>query len=93
MKRNVLKFKLDDSKFRAAENSVNYMQRELENIIEVIQFEDDARCLYSLNKKSSAKAAYPSFSGKLEEDFGPTKSRGRIKSKSLEKISRASQNP
>ena len=49
MKRNVLKFKLDDSKFRAAENSVNYMQRELENIIEVIQFEDDARCLYSLN--------------------------------------------
>ena len=69
MKRNVLKYKLDDSKFQAAECAVNYMQRELENIIEVIQFEDDARCLYSLNKKSSAKAAYPSFSGKLEEDF------------------------
>ena len=49
MKRNVLKFKLDDSKFRAAENAVNYMQNELENIIEVIQFEDDERCLYSLN--------------------------------------------
>ena len=69
MKRNVLKFKLDDSKFRAAENAVNYIQNELENIIEVIQFEDDARCLYSLNKERSAKAAYPSFSGKLEEDF------------------------
>ena len=69
MKRNVLKFRLDDSKFRAAENAVNYMQNELENIIEVIQIEDDVRCLYSLNKERSAKAAYPSFSGKLEEDF------------------------
>ena len=69
MKRNILKFKLDDSKLRAAENAVNYMQSELENIIEVIQFEDDTRCLYSLNKERSAKVAYPSFSGKLEEDF------------------------
>ena len=69
MKRNVLKYKLDDSKFQAAECAVNYMQGELENVIEIVQFEDDVRCLYSLNKRSSAKVAYPTFSGKSEEDF------------------------
>ena len=69
MKRSILKHKLDDTRLRAAESSVTYMQTELMNAIEVIEFEDDSRCLYSLNKKSSAKVSYPSFSGELEEDF------------------------
>ena len=69
MKRSILKYKLDDTRLRAAESSVNYMQAELENVIEVIQFEDESRCLYSLNKKSSAKVSYPKFSGNLDEDF------------------------
>ena len=69
MKRNVLKFKIDDEKLRAAECAVNYLQSELESAVEIIEFENDARCLYSLNKNSSAKVAYPSFSGKLDEDF------------------------
>ena len=69
MKRSTLKHKLDDTRLRAAESSVTYMQAELENAIEVIQFEDESRCLYSLNKKSSAKVSYPTFSGESEEDF------------------------
>ena len=69
MKRSVLKFRLDDTKLQAAKSAVNYMQSELENAVEVIEFEDETRCLYSLNKKSSAKVPYPTFSGKSEEDF------------------------
>ena len=69
MKKTVLKHKLDDEKLRAAECAINYMKSELENVVEVIEFEDEARCLYSLNKSSSAKVDYPKFKGELEEDF------------------------
>ena len=69
MKKAVLKHKLDDEKLRAAECAINYLKSELGNVVEVIEFEDEARCLYSLNKSNSAKVDYPKFTGELEEDF------------------------
>ena len=41
MKKNVLKNKLDD-KLAAAENTVNYLKHELENVVEAIEFENEA---------------------------------------------------
>ena len=70
MKRNVQKHRLDDDKLTSAECAVNYLKSEMETIIETIEFEDDQRCIFSLNKNSSSKVSYPqTFSGKPEEDF------------------------
>ena len=34
-----------------------------------IEFEDESRCLFSLNKSKTANVAFPTFSGTTDEDY------------------------
>ena len=69
IKRNTLKFNLDDLYLKRSEAVVNNLETELELAIEDITSEDKDRCLFSINKSKPADVKLPYFSGNKEEDF------------------------
>ena len=69
IKRNTLKFNLDDMDLRRAEAVVGNLETEIELAIEDIISEDKDRCLFSLNKSKAADVKFPYFSSNKEEDF------------------------
>ena len=73
IKRNTLKFNLDDMNLKRAEAVVGNLEAELELAIEDIISEDKNRCLFSLNKSKAADVKLPHFSGNKEEDFSKFK--------------------
>ena len=50
IQKNSLSFNLDQAKMRSSKLMVNALSSELDIAVEMIQFEDRQRCLYSLNK-------------------------------------------
>ena len=69
IKRNTLKFNLDDLYLKRSEAVVNNLETELELAIEDITSEDKDRCLFSITKSKPADVKLPYFSGNKEEDF------------------------
>ena len=69
IKRNTLKFNLDDMDLKRAEAVVDNLETEIQLAIEDIISEDKDRCLFSLNKSKAADFKLPYFSGNKEEDF------------------------
>ena len=60
---------LDDTKLKAATTYVNTLGAELEVKAAEIKFEDEERCLYSLNRTKTSTVRLPAFSGQDDEDF------------------------
>ena len=48
IQRNTISFNLGDAKMRSSMSMVNALSSELDTVLDRIQFEDKARCLYSL---------------------------------------------
>ena len=71
MKTAVRSHDLDDGNLQNAERAVKVMEAEVENAIENLLHEDEARCLYSQSKRKTANRKYPKFSGadEKQEDF------------------------
>ena len=69
IKRNTLKFNLDDMDLRRAEAVVGNLETKIQLAIEDIISEDKDRCLFSINKSKAADVKFPYFSGNREEDF------------------------
>ena len=69
VKRNVRCHQLDEIQLTAAEGAVHDLESEVDLAIENCEYEDEVRCLYSLNEEKGPKVKYPSFRGKDGEDF------------------------
>ena len=69
VKRNVRCHQLDQAELTAAEGAVHALESEVDLAIENCEYEDEVRCLYSLNEEKGPKVKYPSFGGKDAEDF------------------------
>ena len=69
VKRNTIKFNLDDTELRRAEAIVGNLETDLELARDALISEDKNRCLFSLSKSNSAAVKFPHFSGNREEDF------------------------
>ena len=66
IKRNTLKFDLDDINLKRAEAVIDNLETELELAVDDITSQDKARCLFSLNKSKAADVKLPYFSGNKE---------------------------
>ena len=69
MEKNTQMFDLDPSEHVNAENALTYAETEMENVIEEIEFQDEARALYSLSTRKKDDTPYPTFSGLDTEDL------------------------
>ena len=71
MKTAVRSHDLDDDNLQNAERAVKVLEAEMENSIEILLHEDEARCLYSQSERKTADRKYPKFSGadEKQEDF------------------------
>ena len=69
VERNTKAYALDTTKLAASKALISTLISELEMAIENIEFEDNSRCLYSLNKSKPADVKYPKFKGTALEDF------------------------
>ena len=54
---------------KAATSYINTLGAELEVAVANIKFEDDSRCLYSINKSKTSTVRLPMFSGRDDEDY------------------------
>ena len=64
IQRNTVSFDLGNAKMRSSKSMVNALSSELDTVLDMIQFEDRVRCLYSLNLSEVAVVKFPSFGGK-----------------------------
>ena len=69
IQRNTISFNLDQTKMMSSKATISVLEAELELVIENIEFEDEARCLYSLNKSKTADVKLPLFGGEFGEDY------------------------
>ena len=69
LRRNIQMHGLDETKLRTSTGAVDVLQTLLDSCIEDIQFENEERCLYSLNKSRSGDVKMPRFGANLDEDF------------------------
>ena len=69
LKRNVRVYNLDQERLRGSEAAVENLRSEIQLIIENVEFEDESRCLFSLNESKIANVAFPTFSGTSDEDY------------------------
>ena len=69
VKRNVRCHELDEDQLVAAEGAVHTLQSEVDLAIENCEYEDETRCLYSLNEDRVSLVKYPKFGGGYNEDF------------------------
>ena len=56
-------------KLKTSTALLHTLNSDMELAIDNIKFEDEMRCLYSLNMLKTASIKLPSFSGELDEDF------------------------
>ena len=64
-----MSFLLDDRKNQAATFFMNTLGSELDIAMEEITYEDESRCLFSINKTKTASVKLPTFGGEADEDF------------------------
>ena len=69
LKKNVRCNNLDENRLRESIGAVVNLKSEFQLIIENIEFEDESRCLFSLNESKTANIAFPTFSGSSDEDY------------------------
>ena len=69
VKRNVRCHQLEEVQLVTAEGAVRALESEVDLAIENCEYEDEVRCLYSLNKTKRTEVKYPSFGGGDGEDF------------------------
>ena len=69
MKKNVLNHGLNQQRLTALEAAVATLKEQLYTAIKYIKYEDQVRCLYSLNTASNSTVSYTNFSGGDDEDF------------------------
>ena len=69
IERNTKIYDLDDTKMKSSLSVKKLLDCQLDTAIENLKFEDERRCLYSLNKSKTASVKLPTFSGDPEEDF------------------------
>ena len=69
MEKNTEMFDLDPAEHLNAEKDLTRLESEMENVIEEIEFQDEARGLYSLSTRKADDAPYPTFSGLDTEDL------------------------
>ena len=69
IKKNTVVYDLDISKLLRSESLVASLKTEIEIAVEQLEFEDEERCLYSLNKSKTSAVKYPQFSGHQDEDY------------------------
>ena len=67
--KNVRCFNLDENRLRESDKAFVNLKTEIQLIIENIEFEDESRCLFSLNKSKTANVAFPTFSDTTDEDY------------------------
>ena len=68
VKRNVRCHQLEEVQLVTAEGAVRALESEVDLAIENCEYEDEVRCLYSLNEEKGPKVKYPSFRGKDSEE-------------------------
>ena len=69
VKRNTLKFNLDDMELRRVDAVMANLEAEIDIAVDEITSEDKNRCLFSLSRSKAADVKLPGFSGNKEEDF------------------------
>ena len=69
IQRKTMSFQLDDRKMNAATFFMNTLGSELDIAVEEIRYEDETRCLFSINKTKTASVKLPTFGGEAGEDF------------------------
>ena len=69
LKKNVRCYNLDENRLNVSVEAVVNLKSEFQLIIENIEFEDESRCLFSLNEPKTAQVKFPTFRGSADEDY------------------------
>ena len=69
LKRIVQTHNLDPVRLSAQESAVQLLHSELGEAVDIIEHENEERCLYALNKSAKGDIKYPKFAGGKEQDY------------------------
>merc|ERR1712155_317062 len=69
LQRIVQTHNLDPVRLSAQESAVQLLHSELGEAVDIIEHENEERCLYALNKNAKGDIKFPKFSGGKEEDY------------------------
>ena len=59
----------------SSKDATELLKERLDEVLEMLLFEDESRCLYAQIKSKPANVSYPTFSGSMMEDFSKMKFR------------------